>query len=368
MATHWTLTRICCSMAIGLATALASYASASDKLAKQPGFVYVASFNVFKLGGVEQRYKRLKGIDDVALPLDEKIPDRIRNIARVLAVGDFDLVTLQEVHEGGPGRAALSDLVRVLEETHGISYRFMLSDGIGRGLIPEAMAFLYQPRRVQHEPVNDTGSNSIRIEIDGRDLVQTQWEAGHFDFTVISAHLAWGDHKKRHAGYRKIREILDRPSGWSTDPDVVVLGDFNRYGDGATAVQALPYDPHKFRVPNIAFFDPDFSGCKQVKDCNYKGKGLPYDDPQLLSTTVASNTFVYDMIMFSRDASEEFPASLNQARYGIDFGIIHFDHPTGFGFQPGADNLKHNLLKEAYSDHRPIWLRFRSDLPSVADD
>ena len=74
------------------------------------------------------------------------------------------------------------------------------------------------------------------------------------------------------------------------------------------------------------------------------------------------------MIMFSSDASEEFPARLNQSRYGIDFGIIHFDHPTGFGFQPGADELKHNPLRETYSDHRPIWLRFRSDIASDADD
>ena len=31
------------------------------------------------------------------------------------------------------------------------------------------------------------------------------------------------------------------------------------------------------------------------------------------------------MILFSPDAAEEFPAALHEARYGVDFGIIHFD-------------------------------------------
>ena len=66
------------------------------------------------------------------------------------------------------------------------------------------------------------------------------------------------------------------------------------------------------------------------------------------------------MILFSGDAAEEFPAGLHQARYGVDFGVIHFDQPTGFGYQPGADALSHNKLKRAYSDHRPVWLRFRN--------
>ena len=92
-------------------------------------------------------------------------------------------------------------------------------------------------------------------------------------------------------------------------------------------------------------------------------KGFPVNDPQLLSTTVSDKRHADDMIMFSSDTNEEFPEPLNRARYGIDFGIIHFDHLNGVGFQPGADEFK-----TAYSDHRPVWLRFRTDDPSFADD
>ena len=164
-----------------------------------------------------------------------------------------------------------------------------------------------------------------------------------------------------------MKELFSTPSDWSDDPDVIVLGDFNRFGGGATAVDALPYDSGKFRAPNITFFDPSFSACREVTKRSIRDKGVPGDDPQLLSTTVSGNKYVYDMILFSRDAAEEFPADLHEARYGVDFGIIHFDHPTGFGYQPGADRLSHNELKNTYSDHRPVWLRFRNDLPDFAD-
>jgi hypothetical protein len=37
------------------------------------------------------------------------------------------------------------------------------------------------------------------------------------------------------------------------------------------------------------------------------------------------------MIMFSADATEEFPPGSNEAAYAKDFGIIHFDGAVGFG-------------------------------------
>ena len=181
---------------------------------------------------------------------------------------------------------------------------------------------------------------------------------------MFAAHLAWSNHEDRRAGFAKVRDIFDRPSDWSADPDIIILGDFNRLGGTRpTAIEALPYDSGKFRVPNIHVFDPDFSKIREVPKC--LPEGFPVNDPQLLSTTVSDMRHAYDMIMFSADASEEFPAPLHRARYGIDFGIIHFDHPNGVGFQPGADELEHHHLKTAYSDHRPVWLRFRTDDPLV---
>ena len=67
------------------------------------------------------------------------------------------------------------------------------------------------------------------------------------------------------------------------------------------------------------------------------------------------------MILISADVAEEFPPRTNEAVYGKDFGIIHFDEAEGFGYQAGADDMSHNDLKKAYSDHRPLWIRFKTN-------
>lgn len=341
--------------------ALPSGVRAQDKITKEPGFLYLATFNVYKLGAVDDRYDNVDNLNQI-------IPERIENLARVLAVGGFDIVALQEVHSGPRGHAVISDLIAALRNKYDLGYHYVLSAYIGQGLIPEAIAFLYNPNRVQLETVNGSPVVAKNIQIPGRDLVQTQWEAGHFDFTLISAHLAWSNHPDRRAGYQKIAEIFDNVATYSNDPDVIVLGDFNRYGDRADAVLTLSFNPEKFRAPNVEFFDPAFSGLKSVTKSSIAGKGVPGDNPQLISTTVAQNKYVYDMIMISKDTEEEFSALPSSPRYGVDFGIIHFDEANGFGFQTGADQLSHNALKEAYSDHRPLWLRFKMNDPSLADD
>ena len=77
----------------------------------------------------------------------------------------------------------MSDLVRALQEDHGLAYRFIMTGGIGPGIIPKAMAYLYKPDRLQPETVNDTGLLSVIVDVDAgyatdpkplRDLVQTQ--------------------------------------------------------------------------------------------------------------------------------------------------------------------------------------------------
>ena len=69
-------TRIPYAIAIALVTIWVTNATASDRLAKQPGFLYVASFNVYKLGGVKKRYTKLKDVENPELPLGGNIPKR----------------------------------------------------------------------------------------------------------------------------------------------------------------------------------------------------------------------------------------------------------------------------------------------------
>jgi hypothetical protein len=331
---------------------------ADDKLIKDNDFLYIATFNVYKLGGVDSKYTSLE--EDISpIEVNGATPQRIKNIANILAVGEFDLVALQEVAFGPLGELAILDLVKWLKSHHGLDYRVINSQHIGRGLMAEMITFLYNPNKVIPNNLKN-GEYSQLIEIPGRDLVTTSWTANHFDFTLISAHLAWGNEEDRIAGYQKIDNILKNPNTYSNDPDIIILGDFNRFGDSQTAVKRIHFTNNTIVAPNITIFDPHFNSIKQVEKSHIIGKGIPDDDPQLLSTTVAKNSFVYDAFIMTKDVEEELELISDKPKYGIDFGVIAFDQVNGFGFQSGAEKLKHNPLKEQYSDHRPLWMRFKT--------
>lgn len=333
--------------------------TSAEKLKKEDRYLYIATFNVYKLGAVASKYT-----DNINTA---HIPERIINLANVLAVGDFDLIALQEVAFGERGERAVSDLITALKVEHNLEYLVVHSQHIGRGLMPEMISFLYDPNEVT--PLHTTnGSYTELIEIKGRDLVNSQWKAGHFDFNLISAHLAWSNEEDRIDGFKKINEILKKPSDFTTDPDIIILGDFNRFGDGQESVKFIEYSQDKVLAPNITIFDPAFNEKKSVRQSDIVGKGIPDDNPQLLSTTVAENTFVYDAFIMTGDVIEEFDGSTTQPIYGVDFGILAFDEVGAFGYQQDAEKLKHNDLKIAFSDHRPLWMRFNVSKAANADN
>jgi len=128
-----------------------SLPASADTLNKAPNHIYISTFNVYKLGAVDDRYKDIETWD---ADLDETIPERIENLAKVIAVGGFHLVAIQEVRSGPKGYFAIKDLQRALHENHGMNYRFFISDYIGQGLVPEAMAFLYRPHKAKYKRIN----------------------------------------------------------------------------------------------------------------------------------------------------------------------------------------------------------------------
>ena len=111
----------------------------------------------------------------------------------------------------------------------------------------------------------------------------------------------------------------------------------------------------------MTFFDPKQTVRKNVTKTSIQGKGVPDDNPQLISTTVAKNTRVYDIFFITKDCAEEYPGDANSSAFQKHFGIIHFDETGGFGSQQKAVSLGHNDLKVAYSDHRPLWMCFRTN-------
>lgn len=112
---------------------------------------------MYLLGGVADKYDSVE--DEYEGYVEAEIPERIQNFARVLAVGDFDLIVIPEVTAGERGEWALSDLSRELNQNHGGNYRHFMSGEIGPGFrITEAMGFLYNPTVVTPEIIPGTTS------------------------------------------------------------------------------------------------------------------------------------------------------------------------------------------------------------------
>ncbi len=337
---------------------------ANVQVNKLPDNLYIATFNIFCFGDVESKYSSAdEEYDGEGF---SGTPQRIKNLANVLSVGNFDLIVIQELHEGEKGEWALSDLEKELNSNHNGHYKHMRSGNIGKGFgMDESIGFLYNPSIVSPVEIPGTTDKTILLPVstyDGsekppRAFVKTKWVSGDFDFTLISAHLEYGNKEKRDAGYQFVQKILEAPLNFSTDPDVIVVGDFNRFGMHSS-IKLMEYDPDVFLAPNVLFFDPGFNTEDNVVKKLITGKGIPNNNPQLLSTTVSKNTYVYDIVFMTKDADEEFPATSGTSEYGVDFGIIHFDEIDGFGYQDGTEQLSHEDLKRSYSDHRPLWVRF----------
>ena len=113
--------------------AIVSAARAQDEIVHEDNAVYICTFNVMTLGEVAQKYWELPEYGNIDVPLGGAIPGRVKNLAKVLAIGKFDLVSIQELRAGPRGLAALADLAKQLKDAHGLTYDYLQSDQIGRG-------------------------------------------------------------------------------------------------------------------------------------------------------------------------------------------------------------------------------------------
>ena len=325
--------------------------------------INICSFNLYLLGGVANKYKEVsnqyKDAQYIRTESSYQTPDRIVNCASLLAQGDFSIIVLQEVLDGVRGDSAVADLTASLNRMSLKGYKWFTSERIGKGMRMESMAFIYDSLRIELQKIE--GENSALIacaESRNRKYVQTQWKSGDFDFTVISCHFAWNDsdYFRRQADYKELNNILHNPKEYSIDPDVIVLGDFNRFGGNFNAkqkeygIQQIAYDSKLFRSPHIACFDSTLIQLPEVTD-NPK---IEY--PQFHSTTVSNNTMVYDTFWITSDVFEEF--ELEKCQWNVDYGVMIYDEPNGNFYIEGLEKLTQKELKYKYSDHRPIWMRF----------
>lgn len=290
---------------------------------------------------------------------------QVFNAAKVLSSGDFDLVALQEIM-GSKGEESIGILTKYLKDSFNLNYSSIVSSDLGQGLGgQERIAFLYKPDVLK--PVVHQGKSFQIVEVpgDGRDFAFTRWEKGNFNFVLGSGHLFYGDSKEKDSTLARRKRELEQVYSFFKDPkklfgdeDLIFVGDFNR----AALVpdyKSISYDTTQYFIPNIEFFDPGLNKFPQVKKENITGKNIPKDNPKCVSSTVAKgNTYVYDMIICSRSLLDNYGVPRAGGKFNTNFGVISYDMAGGIGTIPDATKqLTQTKLKNAYSDHRPVWIR-----------
>ena len=160
-----------------------------------------------------------------------RLEPSIHFIAEIL--GQFDLIAITEVRDD------LSDLDRVVAIL-GPYWRVVFSDFIAdRGGNRERVAYLYDERAVTFTGLAAEADPPRRKNAAGEYVAQIDWwrapyiasfQAGDFDFVLLTVHIRWGAGSAARVGPLKtLAEWVTkrRKDRHSVDQDIIVMGDFN---------------------------------------------------------------------------------------------------------------------------------------------
>jgi endonuclease/exonuclease/phosphatase family metal-dependent hydrolase len=235
-------------------------------------------------------------------------PDLVA-IARVIKDNAFDVVAIQEVQRQGQ---MAEKLRRQLNEP----WRIEVSEQTGEKL-RERYAFLYRGDRVDLVDRPKLLDGPEAGQFDRRPALAT-FRSGSFDFTLVTAHLWYGD-KANNAKRRQEAAALARfakdLAARGPERDVIVLGDFNEVRSGG----------------NLHLFESN----GWIK--------LNQREPTNLGSTE-----IYDNVLIDIRRTRE---------YADQSGVVKFDEQLF----PGDDRRAASEV----SDHRPVWADFAT---TMADD
>lgn len=245
-------------------------------------------------------------------------------IAEILS--QFDLIAIVELREN------LSDLARVMDVL-GSYWRVVFCDTLDdRGGNDERIGYLYDQRAVYFTGLAAEGDGPrTKNKSTGEYVPDFNWwrkpylasfQAGAFDFVVITTHIQWGTDKGRT---KELKEFAAWVAGLHAmdrcfDKDIIVMGDFNVPDLTGTMFKALT------------------------------GTGLRI--PKALKGTPGSNLGQakhYDQILHLAP-EEKFFANCG--------GVLDFyagDHKPLF---PG---LTKDKFTYQLSDHLPLWIQIQTD-------
>ena len=228
--------------------------------------------------------------------------DELALIADV--IGRYDFVAVQEARD----TAVLDRLMMMLPE-----YTYVASAPVGRG-VREIYAFVYRSDVV--EPVGEASLYPDPDDVFIREPYVAGFRIGHFDFTIVSIHLLYGDSIGER---REELRLLDDVVAWvdeenGNESDILLVGDFN-----------FP-----------------------ASDAGWELDGWDFLVSPDLMTTI-TDTSSYDNVVYRHEHTGELA--------GL-YEIYAFDELL-FGNDDDAASL-------AVSDHRPVAALFR--ISAIADD
>lgn len=300
-------------------------------------YIRIASFNIADFG--------------------EPVPSENRDlkaIANILVGNQLDLIALEEIGTQPEAENELKTLIREMNRSASGSskyYKYYITPLSG----DERFAVLYRSPVIKSgdtewlEPFKNPG----KPQAGGKHFLRIppilDFKAGNFDFKLIIMHLTWGNLQRRSVEYQFINQYLRTPK--TGEQDWIFAGDMNRYGKVKKGETENDFDiflldgwKSFFRFPLLeTVTEPDDMSLLKAPKDEY-------------ATTIAENRMMYDQFIISQGTYREFGS--NDPRFGINAGIIAFDR------MPPYNQIKdHNELKYLISDHRPVWVRFRIDLP-----
>ena len=222
----------------------------------------------------------------------------------------YDFVALQEVID----ETVIKRVQRILKEDFCIDYEFVVSAQVGRNK-KERYAFLWRKDKVE-------SISEARIYPDSGDRFERDpycgmFKAGKFDWKICTIHVLYGDSE---AARRPELAVLDdvyrdeRDSG--NEKDVLICGDFN--------------------------FDPEDEGWAELK----AEDGFSFAIGPPIKTTIEDKS-LYDNCWWPKSTLEIVEGS------GSVFEFDELMYPLGA--RKEANRLT--------SDHRPISIRARTDMP-----
>lgn len=304
--------------------------------------IRIGSFNIYEFGkGTHPQNRNLSALAEILLGMD--------------------LIALQEVGgENGPAQVvALRDSMNSLLPAGAQRFKTPLITAITGN--SERYAFIYRdPVRVIRADINpatDAGEWWLTEDLNGNGIYDDDedfdrvpafmyFHAGNFDFVVATVHLMWGDIERRRREIRRLRDWLLDFEPRRGERDVILIGDFNRYGKVTGDVEERPFS---------LFLDEDYRTYYRILLLEpLTSPYTKYARVDSQSTTVAGGRNLYDQIFITSSTSYEFGNT--PAEYGVSIGVVPFDMWAPW------NGLHHNTLKVSMSDHRPIWARFRIDL------